>query len=146
MAPKPNQLSEKATAILEMISRGHNYDQILSAYPAFSYTDIFQAAAEALTLSPRPKASLDEKRERYPRAYEKWTEDEEHTLGELIGSGETVARIAGLLQRNRGAIRARILKLGLENKLSPAERERFDRGVLQDRPQQQAEEAANHEE
>src|SRR5690606_18202645 len=55
MASDKPSLSEKATAILEMIARGHNYEQILSAYPIFTYKDIFEAAEEALKLSTKPK-------------------------------------------------------------------------------------------
>jgi hypothetical protein len=65
--------------------------------------------------------------ERHPRAYEPWTDDEDRSLANLFRSGVTVARIAGQLGRNRGAIRSRLVKMGLVESFSAKERERFDR-------------------
>ena len=41
-------LSEKSRAILQAIAEGHTYEQILVQDLAWTYHDIFQAAAEAL--------------------------------------------------------------------------------------------------
>ena len=41
-------LSEKSRAILQAIAKGHTYEQILVQDLAWTYHDIFQAAAEAL--------------------------------------------------------------------------------------------------
>jgi len=126
-------LSSKSRAVLEMIAAGRTYEQILSAYPEMGYLDIFFAAEEALALGlatnqpPSKKYTLAEKRERHTRAYEAWSDDEDRTLGELVRSGETVARIAGQLKRNRGAIRSRMMKLNLVSFLIPREQRRFRR-------------------
>ena len=45
---EPIGLSEKSHAILESIARGHSYEQILIQDLAWTYQDIFHAAAEAL--------------------------------------------------------------------------------------------------
>ena len=42
------QLTEKSRLILEAIAKGHTYEQILVQDLAWTYHDIFQAAAEAL--------------------------------------------------------------------------------------------------
>src|SRR5688572_5864127 len=126
-APTTTELTRTTRTILEMIASGHNYDQILAACPDFTYLDIFRAAEEALdasAASPRP-STLAERRERYPRAYEKWTDAEDADLREQLRSGATVARIAGHFQRNRGAIRSRIVKLGLLEELAPREQARL---------------------
>ena len=142
------RLSARSRTILTMIAEGRTYDQILSANTDCTYRDIFQAAEEALRLDgsapPKRVMGFDEVRTRYPRAYERWTEAEDKQLSDLLDMGETVARIAGNLGRNRGAIRSRILKLGLEGKLSEKERERFRRALENDRlaPQQEADEEA----
>jgi hypothetical protein len=45
----------------------------------------------------------------------------------MIRNGLTVAQIAGRLQRQRSAIRSRIIRLSLVNELSPKERNRLIR-------------------
>lgn len=121
-------LSNKAVAVMEMIARGHSYDQIIATYPALTYRDIFDAAAEVLESAEDHSPSQMEKTKRkHPRAYEKWTQDEEQQLRDLIAEGYTVARIAKRLQRNRGGIRARIVQLGLVEQLSSKEQERLNR-------------------
>ncbi len=114
-----------------MVAAGSTYEQILAANPELTYLDIFHAAKEALAISSgiqrRSKSTLAQKRERYPRAYEKWTDEEDGTLAKWVRGGLTVARIAGRLERNRGAIRSRIIKLNLVDDLVPEERERLRR-------------------
>jgi len=121
-------LSNKAIAVMELIAQGHSYEQILATYPALTYRDIFDAAAEVLKAAEGSTPSHMEKTKRkHPRAYEKWTQDEEQQLRDLIAEGHTVARIAKRLQRNRGGIRARIVQLGLVEQLSSKEQERLNR-------------------
>jgi hypothetical protein len=133
MSTLPTKLSASSVAVLEMIATGSSYGKILAAYPDLTYVDIFHAAEEALLLSTgsthRPAYTLKEKRERYPRAYEKWTNEEDGMLRDLVLTGSTIAQIAGRLQRNRGAIRSRVIKLNLVNRLTPREQERLHRIV-----------------
>jgi hypothetical protein len=129
MPPSNLGLSERATKVLEMIAAGSTYDQFLSAFPDLTYLDIFDAAREALDLSvaaaedstPKPAYSVAEIRTRCPRACERWSEADDALLGKLARSGTSVARIANRLQRQRSAIRSRILKLDLIEVLSPHE-------------------------
>jgi hypothetical protein len=130
--PQPHSgLTPSAIAVLEMIAAGSTYEQILAALPDLTYLDIFNAAEQALSLAvtvPRqPPTTLAERRERHARAYEKWTDTECDTVRQLVRSGATVAQIAGRLQRNRGAIRSRIIKLGIVEQLSPKEQGRLRR-------------------
>jgi hypothetical protein len=130
--PRPT-LSDQSLAVLEMIAAGSTYEQILAAYPDLTYLDIFRAAEDALDLAyarprrVRPTYTLTQKQERYPRAYEEGTAHEDDRLRTLVRSGETVARIAGTLQRNRGGIRSRIVKLDLVADLMPYEQKRLKR-------------------
>src|SRR5436309_1656484 len=132
MSPSQHYLTEDAVDVLEMISAGSTYEQILAALPHLTYLDIFDAAAQALamasTMTPQP-VTLAQRRERHARAYEKWTDAEDDSLRELVRSGTTVARIAGHLQRNRGAIRSRIIKMGIVNQLDPKEQDRLRRSM-----------------
>jgi len=138
MPDSVSQLSQTAIAVLEMIAAGCTYEQILSAYPDLSYLHIFRAAQEALNLAasssgtPRPAYTIAEKRARYPRAYEQWTDSEDARLRALVHAGNTIAHIAGQLQRNRGAIRSRVLKLGLVNDLTQQEQARLGRIIARE--------------
>ncbi|HZK82812.1 MAG TPA: DUF433 domain-containing protein [Humisphaera sp.] len=132
MVDHSRQLSSKTIAVLEMIAAGCSYEQILAAYPDLTYLDIFRAATEALDKMSQQEANhpayqVAEIRKSYPRAYEKWTDNEDRRLRELIDGGLTVARIARRLQRQRGAIRSRIRKLDLVGALSPKEQARLHR-------------------
>jgi len=127
-------LSNKTVAVMEMIARGHSYDQIIAMYPALTYRDIFDAAAEVLeSAEDQPSSQMEKTKRKHPRAYEKWTQDEEQQLRDLIADGHTVARIAKRLQRNKGGIRARIVQLGLIEQLSSKEQERLMRTHKQER-------------
>ncbi len=112
------QLSPDARKILELIAEGHSYEQILKANESFTYPDIFNAAREALKIAAsmsmdyHPNGLL-EIRKSHPRAYEKWTPEEEAHLTELFEAGKRTSHIAAELQRQPGAIRSRLGKLGL---------------------------------
>jgi hypothetical protein len=56
---------------------------------------------------------VDKIRQQYPRAYEKWTEEEDMQLRQKYHEGVRVKELATLLQRQPGAIEARLRKLGL---------------------------------
>ena len=126
-------LRAKTVKVRERIARGHSYDQIISAHPTMTYRDIFDAAAEVLAAEVRLAGGrqsdnhMAELKSRHRRAYEPWTPEEEERLSRLIDAGETVAQIAGRLERNDGAIQARIVHLGLEDRLPPAELNRLRR-------------------
>ena len=49
----------------------------------------------------------------FPRAYEKWTKNEYEALIEEYKKGMTIREIAEVHQRKRGAIKAKLKKLGL---------------------------------
>jgi len=109
-------LTKKSRVILEAIADGHTYEQILANFPAWTYQDIFQAAAEALdALKAGVGKSYDERmeeiRQAHPRAYEKWDAEEDVRLGQLFSSGTPVKEIARILQRQPGAIHSRLAKL-----------------------------------
>jgi hypothetical protein len=55
---EPNKLSDQSRAILEAIAKGHTYEQILVQDLAWTYHDIFQAAADAREDSPKGWAGM----------------------------------------------------------------------------------------
>ena len=115
------------TDILELISHGFTYERILFTLKSLTYEDIFHAAKiakEFVEIHLYPKFPIPEKsrqenrslekiRQQYPRAYEKWVEEEDTYLKSKYNEGLNVQELAAILQRKQGAIRSRLLKLGL---------------------------------
>jgi len=128
-----SHLSHQAVLVLEMIAAGSSYEQILAALPHLTYIDIFDAAREALDLSvidrnpPKVTEGFASIRAAHPRAYERWTDADDNLLRRLAGDGISVARIANRLQRQRSAIRSRLLKLNLDGLLNPSEQSELHR-------------------
>jgi DNA-binding NarL/FixJ family response regulator len=116
-------LTEQSRAILSAIAKGHTYEQILVQDLAWTYHDIFRAAAEALQLANAPvtdKSSDPAKtydvaqiRQVHTNAYEKWSPEEDERLRQLNHSGSTITEIANALHRQPSAIRSRLTKLNL---------------------------------
>ena len=61
----------------------------------------------------RPRIGLGEVRKAHPRAYEKWTAEEDERLKVEFASGKKPPELAEILQRQRSAIVSRLKKLGL---------------------------------
>jgi ATP-dependent DNA helicase PIF1 len=57
--------------------------------------------------------SLEEARRSNPRAYERWTPEEDAQLERLHREGNAPKKIAAALGRRPSAIRSRLVKLGL---------------------------------
>ena len=112
------KLTSKAVAVLLMVAEGHTYEQVLAAYPALTYLDIFQAAQEALALLGEGSLSgylkrIAEIKKANPRAYEKWTEEEDVKLIQEVKDGIPMKMIAQAHERQPSAIRSRMVKLNL---------------------------------
>lgn len=110
------RLSRKSERILRKIAGGHTYEQILHTYTGITYVDVFHAAAEALEalgLSADTRSSLERIRQVHPRAYEKWTDEEDRQLVGMYRSGVAPAEIAQRLQRREFGVMARLVKVGL---------------------------------
>lgn len=93
-------ISEKSRAILQAIAKGHTYEQILVQDLAWTYHDIFLAAAEALDGGPATNDaksySVEEIRHDHPRAYEKWSAEEDGRLTTLFRVDEVESRCTSL--------------------------------------------------
>jgi hypothetical protein len=136
MSTREVHLSARAICVLEMMAEGHSYAQIIDHYPDLTYPDIFHAASEALEAltsaktfkRPPPADSATARtiesskawarrlaiiKSHHPRAYERWTADEEERMATLYKSGCKPAAIAKQLQRQPRAIRSRLHRIGL---------------------------------
>jgi DNA-directed RNA polymerase specialized sigma24 family protein len=119
-------MTEKSRLILEAIAKGHSYEQILVQELAWTYHDIFSAAAEALasddrrSCAPPPDShqpakaySVDDIRTEHAQAYVKWDAAQDEELRELFRAGRSVTEIARHMGRQTGGIKSRLEKLGL---------------------------------
>ena len=66
-----------------------------------------------LKVSP---SSHSELRQKFPKAYEKWTVLDDDKLKTLFLSGQNIVQLAKYFQRQESAIKARLDKLGLTTK------------------------------
>jgi len=121
------------TDILGLISRGFTYERILFTLKGLTYGDIFRTAKIAKEFvefhlvpkfpipekSRQENPSLEKIRQQYPRAYEKWVEEEDTYLKSKYSEGLNIQELAGILQRKPGAIRSRLLRLGLIEEATP---------------------------
>ena len=57
--------------------------------------------------------SVAEIRRVHPKAYQKWTPDEDQALRQKSTQGSSLAELAEVFQRQKSAIRSRLTKLGL---------------------------------
>lgn len=84
MTKERKKLSSKSVAVLKLIAEGRTYEQVLALYPELTYLDIFNAAREALEVTGEIPSAYEERlakiRKVYPRAYEKWTDEEDAKL------------------------------------------------------------------
>src|SRR5207248_1123414 len=102
-------------SILRQIAAGLGYEQIVRQSPELSYLDIFAAASEALRLNEdrEPASEVTSRiKSEHPRAYEKWSRDEDEDLVLMFEKGMAQGDIAARLRRQPSAIRARLEKLG----------------------------------
>lgn len=71
-----------------------------------------ETAQPMVTGTDDRKYCLPDIRRVHPRAYEKWTDEEEARLAKLRNAGKSMQEIARELQRQPGAISSRLRKLG----------------------------------
>lgn len=63
--------------------------------------------------APERESTSESVRERHPRAYERWSSEEDNRLRSEFGRGRSVKELARLFRRQPSAIRSRLNKLGL---------------------------------
>lgn len=122
------------TDVLGLIASGYSYKQVLETHSSLSLGDIMLSAKVARELVEKIKMveqelkvegeltffvqggqfkSMDELKRDHPRAFEKWTEQEQTDVERMFKAGESIKTIAEKLQRSYGSIRARLIKLEL---------------------------------
>jgi ATP-dependent DNA helicase RecQ len=88
-------------------------DQFTSVIGAFSPEIPTKSPDEQDSAPNAYQQRLRKIKAKHPRAYESWCDDEDDRLRQMVGEGQSVNEIAEFLQRQDGAIRSRVKKLGL---------------------------------
>ena len=117
--------------ILNLMSRGSTYKQIIAQYPQSTMADVMATAQlskevieciliDTSNICLESEIRLNTKvlnitqiRSKHPRAYEKWDTQEDRSLTELFRKGHKINQLAEILQRQPGAIGSRLKHLGL---------------------------------
>lgn len=78
-----------------------------------SHSGEIHQPGSVLNVADRPKTQNEKIRQKYPRAYVKWSHDEDENLQKEYASGQQIGELAQRFQRQPGAIRSRLQKLRL---------------------------------
>ena len=119
---EPRRLSEKSFKVLRLIADGHSYSQIVDSHTDINYHDIFEAAEEALRLNDPPSGYETRMviiKQKYPRAYERWTQNEDADLAAMDAQGMPLKELAAHFQRQPSPIRSRLEKLSSKPNQEP---------------------------
>jgi len=104
MAVIPHRLQEAVA------SRGGEFNQRLDMA---GDGNLGSDSSEVQHHPDRPKNQNQKIRQKYPRAYVKWSHDEDENLQKEYASGQQIGELAQRFQRQPGAIRSRLQKLRL---------------------------------
>jgi hypothetical protein len=91
------------------------FHKISSSLRTPSSQNAIQPIAKSISGPNKQEASysVDEIRLNYPKAYKKWTPEEDAQLTREYKEGLSVIKLAEMHQRKDGAIRSRLVRLGL---------------------------------
>ena len=123
-------ITTKSYEILKAIAHKYSYGQIIREEIAGNYQEICNAAGEALAvqniLHPRTcdgvrhfSAYQINIRKTHPRAYDKWTDQEDDQLRQLFESKASFEEIAKIHQRQPSGIHNRLATFGLVPAYTP---------------------------
>jgi len=96
--------------LVEGVTISKNFSVLNTAQPLERTQDI---PRPVITEKPRGH-TFNELRILYPKAYAKWSPEDDEKLKNLFQSGKTTEELALIFQRKIGAIDSRLLKLGLK--------------------------------
>ncbi len=77
-----------------------------------AFADGLQKALNFLKAKPE-LSSIEKVRQRYPRAYNRWSDEEDEQLKVKWQAGMSIRELASYCQRQPSAVRSRLIKLGL---------------------------------
>lgn len=98
----PTVLQRRQRELIDVLKKEWHLEQVSPTPPI-----------HVLQERTKPAYTVEEKRREHPRAYEKWSPEDDERLKEMYAAGHGVAELAKHFERNNGAIRSRLIKLGL---------------------------------
>lgn len=116
MPTSTGKLSDTSADILRMLALGLTKAEMIAMNPLLSESDIAEAAKEALQLNSVAQTQKERQSkivQRYARAYDKWSSDEESRIAEMFKEGRTLREIAAVVERQPSAVKNRLEKMGL---------------------------------
>lgn len=110
---------ETSRAILYLIYEGRTFDEIFQLHPNLTVLDVSRAAGEGLraleqeaSLRVETRAErIARVRQKHPRAFEPWAEEEDARLALRWKEGASLAELGRAVGRPSGAVRMRLEKL-----------------------------------
>jgi len=113
-----NHLSANSRLILHRIAEGYDYRKLISEHSELTYGEVFSAAEEALGLEESEadyEARIADTKQRFPRAYEPWSEEDDVRLREIAAAPtlSTLDKMSRIMERPQSQIRARLVEIGL---------------------------------
>ena len=92
---------------------GTEFIEVIRQYAPSQEVLPFPETAPVVSSPENTISYMEKQKQLHPRAYAPWSEDDDRLLRKYVKEGLTVNEIASLTERNDGAIKARIKKLGL---------------------------------
>lgn len=100
-------------------SFGAEFIEVIRQYTSTQEDLPFPMAAPVGSPSEKTMSYMENQKQLHAKAYATWTEDDERLLRQYVDEGQSVDEIASLMERNNGAIRSRIKKLGISFEKEP---------------------------
>lgn len=97
-------MTDKLSAVFEKLGGAYSFDDLRIAR---------MMSGEKLPQKTPAKYSINKIRETHPNAYEPWDPNQDQKLRELFNNGVPINALVRIFGRQRGAIKARLIKLGL---------------------------------
>jgi hypothetical protein len=98
------------------VGADHEHHRVMIFEDDFeAFIDGFDKTIDFIRKSQEPSSSSIEKiREQHPKAYTKWSSDDDEELRSKYDQGISIAELSQFFQRQPSAIRSRLVKLGIK--------------------------------
>ena len=94
-------------------SFGAEFIEIIKEYSKEQDNLTSPGATPLIVQTEKPVSYMERQKQLYANAYAPWTEEDDNRIRQYVMEGRSVKEIASLMERNNGAIRSRIKKLGI---------------------------------
>ena len=95
-------------------SFGAEFIEVINEYSAMKEGLPFSEATTIAPFSEKSLSYMERQKLLHAKAYAPWTEEDDNRLKQLVNDGHSIKEIASFMERNNGAIKSRMKKLGIE--------------------------------